>query len=147
MRSSSQKKCKINLNLYNWCSFKYSPDLKKVNFWRGFFEDFFTSFFEFEHQSYDSVLLLLRPLPFLGMAQSNFDEFLKSENSFGQKCHCESLFNCMCLFDLYSRKTNFTIHHGNYFSWNIGSCHLDDWECQQLQNFVQCVHCTRNNIL
>ena len=127
--------------------FQVFTRFEKSKFLEGIFWRFFTSFFEFEHQSYDSVLLFLRPLPFLGIAQSKFIEFLKSDNSFGQKCHCESLFNCMCLFDLYSREPNFTIHHGNYFSWNIGSCHLDDWECQQSQNFVQCLHCTRNKLL
>ena len=53
---------------------------------------------------------------------------------------------CICVCLIY-RESNVTIYHGNNFPWNIGSCHLDNWECQQLQNFLQCLHSARNNIL
>ena len=111
-------------------------------FWRFFYKFFriWASIIWFSFASFETPAIL-------GDGSVQIHWFLKSENSVGQKCRCEYLFNCMCFFNLYSRKPNFTIHHGNYFSWNIGSCHLDHWECQQLQNFVQCLYCTRNKIL
>ena len=74
--SQKKQKSMIHLNLYDWCSVKYSPDLK-------IFFAVFSTFFEFEHHSYKFKFLVHYCFlwdPCLGM---------NSDLNFGQNSHCE----------------------------------------------------------